>query len=152
MKDYTKYDFAAIVGAEVEMKVRDGKGSCWNVKGKIRLQDNGLVWVERTEGKPWNDCIIIREIIPDSLSAKIKVEDMSLKQLHSYYKAFAEREGYEDYVVVIRGGEVEEPSNRITYSLKRMDAENIEEFGPWTKDVDEPLDDYIDCTDWGWKE
>ena len=80
--DYSKCDFAPIIGAYIEMKTRYGKGDCWTVKGKVLFQDNGLVWVERDEGKHWNDCIIIRDIASGSLKATMKPRDMSPEQLH----------------------------------------------------------------------
>ena len=149
MKDYTEYAFAAIFGAEVEIKTTENspfEGGV--VKGKVISSTDSQVFLELEIEQRL--IFVLREHIL-SLSAYITPRKMTLKQLHSYYKSLAKRDCYEDYVVIIRGGEVEEPSNRITYSLKRMDAEDIEEFGPWTNDVDEPLDDYIDCTEWGWK-
>ena len=133
MKDYTKYDFNAIVGAEVEMKTRDGKGTLWTVKGKVRLQDNGLVWVERSEGKPWNDCIIIREIVPGSLTAKIKVEDMSLKQL----KRVLDEDVYNS-VVFSR-------DENVIYEQMEIASELSGDY------IERKFHDCIDCTDWGWE-
>lgn len=138
MKDYTDYHFAAIVGAEVEMKTRDGKGTCWTVKGKVLFQDNGLVWVERNEGKRWNDCIIIREIVPGSLTAKITPKRMNLEQL----KRFAKQEVGDDKDARIGIG--------VNVNVFYIQANWDEEQG-YLFDKEYGLTDYIDCTDWGWK-
>ena len=150
MKDYTKYDFAAIVGAEVSVIIKRQVG----YEGTLKFVDekNGGIFLLVDDDPLQGRWLVIEDITPGSLTAKIKVEDMSLKQLHSYYKSLAKRDEYGDYVVVIRGGEVEEPSRRITYSFQRTgDDGDVEEYGQWTNDSDEPLDDYIDCTDWGWR-
>ncbi len=149
MKDYTKYDFPRIFNSRVYVEYMniEGKKSCMSGILLTQTQTEICIQDDINHESFW----AIEKKAITYLTAKTTPRRMTLEQLHSYYKAFAEREGYEDYVAIIRGGEVEEPSNRITYSLKRTDAEDIEEFGPWTNDVDEPLDDYIDCTDWGWK-
>ena len=81
MKDYTKYDFAAIVGAEVELQVKffgcyKGKVLCrWEYQGKPYL----TILVCKPEGSHLSD-LPVDEFVPGSLSAKIKVEDMTIKQ------------------------------------------------------------------------
>ena len=77
MKDYTEYDFAAIVGAEVEITTKNGepvRGTLIDynfnlAKAPIYIHESGAY----VTGVP------LAEI--KSLTAKIKVEDMSVKQL-----------------------------------------------------------------------
>ena len=123
MKDYTKYDFAAIVGMKVEITTKSGKTTRGTlidfnfnlVKAPIYIHESGAC----VTGVP------IAEI--ESLSAKIKVEDMSVKQMME----FCFREGDCNYVVLY--------NDKTCIATCGKHAKNIE------------LTDYIDCTDWGWK-
>ena len=133
MKDYTKYDFAAIVGAEVRLQVKyfgcyKGKVLCrWEYQGKPYL----TILVCNQDGSHLSD-IPVDEIVPGSLSAKIKVEDMSLKQLEKEFRLDCGR----GVVINRKNGVIE---------IRDFDCED----GIYHE---EPLTDYIDCTDWGWKE
>lgn len=140
MKDYTKYDFAAIVGAEVELQVKffgcyKGKVLCrWEYQGKPYL----TILVCKPEGSHLSD-LPVDEFVPGSLSAKIKVEDMSVKQLKRFAKIQGELSGILDVVI-------------------RFKEKRIEIFAGWDEkrcvhlfSEQHGLDDYIDCTDWGWK-
>lgn len=125
MKDYTKYDFTPIMGAEVSVllksKVEYG-GTLKLISDKaifLLMNDNPLA----LEGR-W---FAIEDIVPGSLTAKIKVEDMSLKQMME----FCFHEGNCNYVVLY--------NDKTCVSTCGKHAKNIE------------LTDYIDCTDWGWK-
>ena len=128
MKDYTKYDFAAIVGAEVELQVKffgcyKGKVLCrWEYEGKPYL----TILVCKPEGNHLSD-IPVDEIVPGSLSAKIKVEDMSLRQ----HIRFMETENF-----------VRAKFDENNIGFKNEDGCLYLYF----------LDAYIDCTEWGWKE
>ena len=125
MKDYTKYDFAAIVGAEISVLIKNKVG----YEGTLKFVDekNGgiflLVDYNPLEGR-W---LVIEDITPGSLSAKIKVEDMSVKQMME----FCFHEGNCNYVVLY--------NDKTCVSTCGKHAKNIE------------LTDYIDCTDWGWE-
>lgn len=127
MKDYTKYDFAAIVGAEVELQVKffgchKGKVLCrWEYQGKPYL----TILVSEPDGNHLSD-IPVDEI--KSISAKIKVEDMSVNQMME----FCFIDGDCNYAVLY--------NDKTCVATCGKHAKNIE------------LKDYIDCTDWGWKE
>ena len=135
MKDYTKYDFAAIVGAEVEVNIRffprhKGKVLCrWEYEGKPYL----TILVCEPNGSHLCD-IPVDEIVPGSLTAKIKVEDMSVKQLKRFIDSSS---SWYEIVMIAEDG--------VHHSILEM--------------CDEPTDDmpvksftdYIDCTEWGWK-
>ena len=135
MKDYTKYDFAAIVGAEVEIVLEEAKEPLiakiigYNPKTKwvhvIILEPHPCFWLG---GRPESlDCSDIH-----GLSAKIKVEDMSVKQL----KRVILDEDLND-VVVFSGDAIDEhfQTDDLILSLDY---------------IHRPFTDYIDCTDWGW--
>ena len=135
MKDYTKYDFAAIVGAEVSIllksKIEYG-GTLILVDKKngaifLLMNDNSLA----LEGR-WFSMEEIK-----SLTAKIKVEDMSVKQL----KRLTEEE--KD-----RFDEGKDVSVVLCMKQKTMFYDEGEDalYDGRT------FNNYIDCTDWGWKE
>lgn len=119
MKDYTKYDFAAIKGAYVEMDIAPVENPTIHVaiNGIIVYQDPKLILVLRNNATV--TCFFRSEIL--SLSAKIKVEDMTIKQLRS-------QEKYKDFLC---------SSN---FAQEALAHGNINVF-----------DGYIDCTDWGWR-
>ena len=125
MKDYTKYNFNAIRGACVEMDARDGKGTFIHPRGKIVYQEKNTILIE-SEGKLVNRYYIY-DIVPGSLSAKIKVEDMSLRQ----HIRFMETENF-----------VRAKFDENNIGFKNEDGCLYLYF----------LDAYIDCTEWGWKE
>ena len=129
MKDYTKYDFAAIVGAEVEIHYHAGEPLIvklinFNNKTKIIAC---VVLAKNAYDIPVGriDYTHVSEIA--SINAKIKVEDMSVKQMME----FCFHEGNCNYVVLY--------NDKTCVSTCGKHAKNIE------------LTDYIDCTDWGWK-
>ena len=129
MKDYTKYDFAAIVGAEVELEFKDGS----TYKGTLVADFPELtaICVKHHLGivkKMRNEDIL-------SLTAQIKVEDMSVKQLKRFIKPSL---NWREAVIIEEDG--------VHHSILE---------GDYAPDDDEPMKkftDYIDCTDWGWKE
>lgn len=129
MKDYTKYDFDAIVGAEVEITQKDGRKS----SGTFKLvgRHNGAVLLYPSDKKKPVDWVLIKNIA--SLTAKIKVEDMSVKQLK---KAF----NLGTYEVLV--------FNEATGTIANRDVDGGE-LGHTYEEL--PFNDYIDCTDWGWK-
>jgi len=135
MKDYTKYDFSAIVGAEVELQVKffgchKGKVLCrWEYEGEPYL----TILVCKPEGNHLSD-IPVDEIVPGSLSAKIKVADMSLKQL----KRVLDEDVYNS-VVFSR-------DENVIYEQMEIASELSGDY------IERNYHDYIDCTDWGWKE
>ena len=135
MKDYTKYDFAAIVGAEVETTQKDGRKSSGTLKAIGR--QNGAILLYPSDEKKLVDWVLIKDIL--SLTAKIKVEDMTAKQLKRFANIQGELSGILDVVI-------------------RFKEKRIEIFAGWDEkrcvhlfSEQHGLDDYIDCTDWGWK-
>ena len=132
--DYTKYDFAAIVGAEVSVllksKVEYG-GTLKLISNKaifLLMNDNPLA----LEGR-W---FAIEDIVPGSLSAKIKVEDMSVNQLKRFIKP---RRCCSEAMLIAEDG--------VHHSL-------LDSYGEIKYDYDEfdkSFADYVDCTDWGWE-
>lgn len=126
MKDYTKYDFAAIKGAYVEMEIAPTEDPAIHatINGMVVYQDPTSILVLRKSGTV--TCFLRSEIVPGSLSARIKVEDMSLKQL-------------------IR------MMDRMKYTNPKFDENGIWfECSNGDKAVAR-FGKYIDCTDWGWK-
>lgn len=135
MKDYTKYYFAAIVGAEVSVLLKnkvEWGGTLIVVDDKeifLLINDNPLA----LEGH-W---FAIKDIIPGSLHAKIKVEDMSVKQL----KCLAEDE--KDFF------DKDEGEVQVILDMKRKML--FFENGLLALDREHTFGKYIDCTEWGWK-
>lgn len=130
MKDYTKYDFAAIVGAEVRIKY-DNNADPYNgivlglfgegqLSKPIILLKTSSIWYEAGDVITQLPCNIL------SLSAKIKVEDMTLKQLLRMMDEYKYRSPKLD-------------ENGIWFECSNGDKA-VARFG---KD--------IDCADWGWK-
>lgn len=136
MKDYTKYDFAAIVGAEVRIKYDENddpyNGIVLGLYGEgqlskpIILLETSSIWYEKGEVITQLPCNII------SLSAKIKVEDMSVKQLRRLLKTY-QAPGLEHIFVIAENG--------VHHSIMTT----------WEEVGKQDFTDYIDCTDWGWK-
>lgn len=132
MKDYTKYDFAAIVGAEVSvlLKSKVEYGGTLKIVGNktifLLMNDNPLT----LEGR-W---VAIEDIVPGSLTAKIKVEDMSVKQLKRLTEE--EKERFDEDVLVV-----------LCMKQKTMFYDN----GKFSLYDGRTFNNYIDCTDWGWK-
>lgn len=127
MKDYTKYDFAAIVGAEVEI---DYGGR--DVSGVLVSQTEKTIYLN-TGNNPLYLSLFYKHNIR-SLTAKIKVEDMSVKQLKRFIKPAL---NWREVVMIAEDG--------VHHSILEMCDEPVD---------DEPVKsftDYIDCTDWGWK-
>ena len=125
MKDYTKYNFDAIVGAEVEI------GNQHKIFGKVVCSTDEAVVIQLTQdvnALRKGDTMTLDKGTINALSAKIKVEDMSLKQMME----FCFHEGNCNYVVLY--------NDKTCVATCGKHAKNIE------------LKDYIDCTDWGWKD
>lgn len=129
MKNYLEYNFDAIRGAYVEMNVRDGKGNTIHPSGKIIYREKNTILIE-SEGKLVYHYYIY-DITPGSLTAEIKVEDMTLKQLEKEFCLDPQR-----------GISVERKNGVIV--IRDFDCEE----GIYSE---ESLTDYIDCTEWGWK-
>ena len=127
MKDYTKYNFAAIVGAKVEIEPKEGHP----YKGALVMSTKTTIVIQDSVTGLWRP--LLKECIA-SLSAKIKVEDMSVKQLK---KAF----NLGTYEVLV--------FNEATGTIANRDVDGGE-LGHTYEEL--PFNDYIDCTDWGWKE
>ena len=135
MKDYTKYDFAAIVGAEVEIVLKDVKEPLvakiigYDLKTKqvyvIVIEPHPCFWLN---GRPETLCC--SDI--NSLTAKIKVEDMSVKQLKRLLRTYPAM-GQEHIFVIAENG--------VHHSIMTT----------WEEVGKQDFTDYIDCTDWGWK-
>ena len=124
MKDYTKYDFAAIVGAEVRIDFKN-----IYIAGKL-VADNGQhVYIQTSDGTVTS---IGKKLIPN-LTAKIKVEDMSVKQL----KRVLDEDVYNS-VVFSR-------DENVIYEQMEIASELSGDY------IERNYNDYIDCTDWGWK-
>jgi len=133
--DYTGYDFAAIVGAEVEITHNSGH----KYSGTLKLvgRQNGAILLYPSDEKKPAYWVVIENIAPGSLTAKIKVEDMSVKQLKRFIKP---RRCCREAMLIAEDG--------VHHSLR-------DSYGEITYDYDEfdkSFTDYIDCTDWGWKE
>ena len=136
MKDYTKYDFEAIRGAYVEMEVAPAENPAIHaaISGMVVYQDPNLILVLRNSGTVTG--FFRSEIVPDSLSARIKVEDMSVKQLKRFIKP---RMCCREAMLIAEDG--------VHHSLR-------DSYGEITYDYDEfdkSFADYVDCTDWGWR-
>lgn len=141
MKDYTKYDFAAIVGAEVRIKYDNNddpyNGIVLGLYGEgqlskpIILLETSSLWYVKGEVITQNPCNII------SLTAKIKVEDMSVKQLRRLLEPY--KKPYEKHGFIIDEDGVHHVNLYLCDSL-----DDVEPMKLFT--------DYIDCTEWGWKE
>ena len=131
MKDYTKYDFNAIIGAEADVMTtffsnRKGKVLCgWEHEGKPYL----LIVVCKPNGSHLCD-IPLDEIT--SLTARIKVEDMSGKQLKRLLGTY-QTPGIEHIFVIAENG--------VHHSIMTT----------WEEVGKQDFADYIDCTDWGWE-
>ena len=118
MKDYTKYDFGAIVGAKVSILLK----SKIEYGGTLILVDkkNGAIFLLMNdnplalEGRWFS----MEEIT--SLTAGIKVEDMTLKQLRARRNLFCFLFGSDFAQEMVAKGNL---------------------------DV---LHGYVECTDWGW--
>lgn len=124
MKDYTKYNFNAIVGAEVEI------GNQRKIFGKVVCSTDEAVVIQLTQdvnALRKGDTMTLDKGTINALTAKIKVEDMSLKQMME----FCFHEGNCNYVVLYH--------DKTCVATCGKHAKNIE------------LNDYIDCTDWGWR-
>ena len=135
MKDYTKYDFAAIVGAEVEIHYHAGEPLIvklinFNNKAKILAC---VVLAKNAYDMPVGriDYTHVSEIA--SITAKIKVEDMSVKQL----KRVLDEDVYNS-VVFSR-------DENVIYEQMEIASELSGDY------IERNYNDYIDCTDWGWK-
>ena len=128
MKDYTKYDFAAIVGAEVSILLK----SKIEYGGTLKLISNKAIFLLMNdnplalEGRWFS----MEEIT--SLTAKIKVEDMTPNQLKRRFQFDCK------YPVVLVNDKV--------FSCHI----NNEKIDAVCGEIS--IHDYIDCTDWGWKE
>lgn len=127
MKDYTKYNFAAIIGTKVEITTKNGrtvKGTLIDfnfnlVKAPIYIHESGACIAT----------IPLAEI--KSLSAGITIESMNAKQLRKHFQC-----GRYDEVV-----------------LRGDDYVCVYEWHPDDKyDVRKgtSIHEYVDCTDWGW--
>lgn len=130
MKDYTKYDFAAIVGAEVEIELKDGS----TYKGMLvaDIPEQTAFCVKHHLGivkKMCNEDIL-------TLTAKIKVEDMSVKQLKRFIKPCR---GGSEVMVIAKDG--------VHHSI----LDSCDELSYDYDEFDESFADYIDCTEWGWQ-
>ena len=129
MKDYTKYDFAAIKGAYVEIKTKSGEP----VRGTLIDFNFNLakapIYIH--ESSNYVTGIPIAEI--ESLSAKIKVEDMSVKQL----KRVLDEDVYNSIVF--------SRDENVIYEQMEIASELSGDY------IERKFNDYIDCTEWGWK-
>ena len=133
MKDYTKYDFAAIVGAEVEIHYHAGEPLIvklinFNNKAKILAC---VVLAKNAYDMPVGriDYTHVSEIA--SITAKIKVEDATLQQLKKHFQ-------------LSRNDSLVFDNDRV-FSCLIIEGE----FEDFYDDVF--VHDYIDCTDWGWE-
>lgn len=138
MKDYTKYDFAAIVGAEV--KIRNEKGLLYNgkllggEKNKLHLANFDILAV-RTREFGLIHFVSPSEIV--SLSAKITPRRMNLEQLKKFAEDEAKQENADEWSLTI-------DKKGLSFDFA---SEGHKGIGVYIN-VDQPLS----CTEWGWKE
>ena len=126
MKSYTKYDFAAIVGAKVEFTAKSGEA----LSGTLILASNKTICLLQNENPFEGRWFAIEDITPGSLTAKIKVEDMTFKQLKMYFNFNW------DVHLVLNAGEAD---------TCRFDNGGINHLvGPVS------VSTVVDCTNWGW--
>lgn len=129
--DYTKYNFDAIVGAEVEI------GNQRKIFGKVVCSTDEAVVIQLTKDDNAlrkGDAVFLVKGTILALTARIKVEDMSVKQLKRFIKPCR---NWQEVVMIAEDG--------VHHSILEM--------------CDEPTDDmpvksftdYIDCTEWGWR-
>lgn len=143
MKDYAKYNFDTIRGAYVEMDVRDGKGNTIHPSGKIIYREKNTILIE-SEGKLVYHYYIY-DITPGSLTAKIKVEDMTLKQIKHYAEALKNKNGEKEVYFMINSDVLPNEENQILFFGTDTIGDRYR-TEVWLK-----LSDTIDCTDWGWE-
>lgn len=131
MKDYTKYDFGAIVGAKVEITQNGGH----KYSGTLKLvgRQNGAILLYPSDEKKPAYWVVIEDIVPGSLSARIKVEDMSVNQLKRLLETYQDPVSEHAFVITEDG-----VYHSVLSALKEIGKQDFT--------------DYIDCTDWGWKE
>lgn len=143
MKDYTKYDFAAIVGAEVEITQYGGH----KYSGTLKLvgRQNGAILLYPSDEKKPAYWFVIEDIVPGSLTAKIKVEDMSLKQITRHAEALKNKNGEKEVYFMVNSDVLPNEENQILFFGTDTIGDRYR-TEVWLK-----LSDYIDCTDWGWK-
>lgn len=127
MKDYTKYNFAAIIGTKVEITTKSGKtvrGTLIDfnfnlIKAPIYIHESGACVAK----------IPLAEI--KSLSAGITIEGMSAKQLRKHFQC-----GQYDEVVLKGNGYA------CVYEWHPDDKYDIRKVTS--------IHERVDCTDWGW--
>lgn len=133
--DYTKYDFTAIIGAEVTIVTHEGYehvGQLVSTQLSPSDVEQLIIYLPEEDG-----CILINADYVNNLTARIKVEDMSVKQLKRFIKP---RRCCSEAMLIAEDG--------VHHSL-------LDSYGELSYDYDEfdkSFADYIDCTDWGWKE
>lgn len=128
MKDYTKYDFAAIVGAKVKITLVNGH----TFEGALKLVDkkNKAIFLCPNEDL-WEANWFLMEGITD-LSAEITIEDMSVKHLKRRFSFDCK------FPLVL--------VNDKTFMCHISDGKIDDVYGETS------IHEIIDCTDWGWKD
>ena len=148
MKDYTKYNFAAIIGAEVEIHYHAGEPLIvklinFNNKAKILAC---VVLAKNAYDMPVGriDYTHVSQIA--SINAKIKVEDMALKQIKRHAETLKDKNGEKEVYFMVNSDVLPNEENKILFFGTDTIGDRYR-TEVWLK-----LSDTIDCTDWGWRE
>lgn len=144
MKDYTKYDFAAIVGAEVEIRYRLDEEPLIVKLIHFDSETKILTLLAKKQNDVPVGFIHASEII--SITAKIKVEDMTLKQIKHYAEILKNKNGEKEVYFMINSDVLPNEENQILFFGTDTIGDRYR-TEVWLK-----FSDTIDCTEWGWKE
>jgi len=142
--DYTKYNFNAITGAEVEMQYGYSE-----IFGKVAYSTDDAVIIQS------KDCaihpvyksshIMVSKGIIVSLSAKIKVEDMNLRQIKHYAEALKNKNGEKEVYFMVNSDVLPNEENKILFFGTDTIGDRYR-TEVWLK-----FSDTIDCAEWGWQ-
>jgi hypothetical protein len=141
--DYTKYNFNAIAGAEVEIENQR------KIFGKVVCSTDEAVAIQLTKNvgvmRKGETMFLVKETIL-SLSAKIKVEDMSLRQIKHYAEALKNKNGEKEVYFMVNSDVLPNEENKILFFGTDTIGDRYR-TEVWLK-----FSDTIDCAEWGWSE
>lgn len=130
--DYTKYNFNAIVGAEVEI------GNQRKIFGKVVCSTDEAVIIQLTKDlnslRKGETMYLVKGTIL-SLSAKITPRRMNLEQLKKFAEDEAKQENADEWSLTI-------DNKGLSFDFASQGHKGIGVY----INVDEPLS----CTEWGW--